>query len=196
MVKLQRPFYERNDVVQIAKDLLGKVLVTNLKGTKTSGLITETEAYCGANDKACHAYGYRRTKRTGIMFGHGGVAYVYLCYGIHHLFNVVTNIKGEPDAVLIRAIEPLEGADIMIGRRNQKKLSPILTSGPGRLSQALGIDMGLNTCDLTSNILWVESGPAIEEKQISSSTRIGVQYAGEDAKLNWRFFLNTSTFVS
>jgi DNA-3-methyladenine glycosylase len=128
--KIPLEFYQGVDVVAIARELLGKVLVTNIDGAITSGMIVETEAYHGLKDKACHAYNGRRTARTEVMYQSGGLAYVYLCYGIHSLFNIVTNVKDRADAVLIRAIEPLEGLEVMMERRKQAKLQPTLTAGP------------------------------------------------------------------
>ena len=139
MSKLGIDFYQREDVLAISHELLGKVLCTNFNGSLTTGIIVETEAYAGVADRASHAYGGRRTNRTEVMYSPPGTAYVYLCYGIHHLFNVVTNVEGVPHAVLIRAIEPIEGIDIMLQRRKMSKLLPKLTAGPGILSQALGI---------------------------------------------------------
>lgn len=136
---LSKDFYLRDDVVQIAQDLLGKFLITELDGERTVGKIVETEAYRGPEDKASHAYSNRRTRRTEVMFAEGGTAYVYLCYGIHHLFNVVTNVKDIPHAVLIRAVEPVENIETMLLRRNIKVLKPNVTGGPGALSQAMGI---------------------------------------------------------
>ena len=131
MCKLTRDFYLQEDVVKISRELLGKVLCTKFNGKFTSGIITETEAYAGIPDKASHAYNGRRTKRTEVMYGMGGTAYVYLCYGIHHLFNIVTNKKDIPHAVLIRAVKPLDGIDLILKRRNQKKLTEKISSGPG-----------------------------------------------------------------
>jgi len=187
MPKLTKTFYIRDDVLQISKDLLGKVLCTRLNGKITAGKIIETEAYSGAEDKASHAYGNRRTKRTQIMFRQGGVAYVYLCYGIHSLFNVVTNVEDIPDAILIRAIEPLEGIDIMRRRRNLTKENN-LTAGPGTLSKALGIEYKHTGIDLCGDKIWIEDrGISIAQKDIITSKRIGVNYAGKDALLPWRF---------
>ena len=191
-------FYRRDDVVQVSRDLIGKVLCTNVDDSGlTSGIITETEAYRGRDDKACHAHG-KRTERTEVMYHEGGKAYVYLCYGIHHLFNIVTNVEGLADAVLIRAIEPLDGVDLMLKRRGKESLSPELTAGPGRLSQALGITTDYYGMDLTNkNTLWIEDhGQTISDTQIESSPRIGVDYAGEDAKRPWRFYLKDSEWVS
>jgi DNA-3-methyladenine glycosylase len=187
-VKLQREFYLREDVVAIAKELLGKYLMTDKSGTVTGGIITETEAYAGVVDKASHAYNNRRTKRTEVMFGKGGTAYVYLCYGIHHLFNVVTGPSETPHAVLIRAVKPIEGIDEMLRRRKAEKLSPNISSGPGTVSQALGIKVSDTGEDLTGNKIWIEDrGLKITEEQISAGPRVGIDYAQEDASLPYRF---------
>lgn len=137
--RLDYSFYDRKDVTIIARELLGKLLVTTFNGVTTSARIVETEAYAGAADKASHAYGNRRTRRTEVMFGNPGTAYVYLCYGIHHLFNVVTNVKDIPHAVLIRAAEPVKGIDTMLLRCGKVTLDYTLTKGPGNVSRALGI---------------------------------------------------------
>lgn len=191
-------FYRRDDVVQISRDLLGKVLCTRIEGKQlTSGIITETEAYRGRDDKACHAHG-KRTKRTEIMYHEGGKAYVYLCYGIHHLFNIVTNTDGIADAILVRAVEPIEGLELMLERRGKEKIAPALTAGPGRTSQSLGITTDYYGLDLTAkDTIWIEDrGDTIKNKKIKSSPRIGVDYAGEDAKRPWRFFIEGSKWVS
>lgn len=194
--KLPRDFYEREDVVSISRDLIGKVLCTQVDGVVTKGRIVETEAYNGRTDKACHAHGNTRTPRTEVMYGPPGHAYIYLCYGIHHLFNVVTNQEGLADAVLIRAVEPLVGTDYMMDRR-AKGNKPVLTNGPGKLSQALGISTDLDQTDLMGNIIWIEEGTErVNEEQIKSSKRIGVEYAGEDAKRTWRFTLSGSKWIS
>ncbi|HXB42862.1 MAG TPA: DNA-3-methyladenine glycosylase, partial [Puia sp.] len=137
--KLGYSFYRRKDVVKIARELLGKILVTKFNGIITSGRIVETEAYAGVVDRASHAFGGRRTPRTEVLFAKGGKAYIYLCYGVHHLFNVVTNKKETPDAVLIRAVEPVQGIDAMLLRTGKNKLDFTLTKGPGNVSKALGI---------------------------------------------------------
>lgn len=193
---LAESFYTRKDVVKIAKELLGKVLVTNIDGIKTSGIIVETEAYAGAGDKASHAYGNRRTARTDIMFWKGGVAYVYLCYGIHHLFNVVTNLQDVPHAVLIRAIEPLEGIEHMLERRGKETITPSLTAGPGAMSAALGIKT-LHTGQLLAGMITIEDkGIKVSAKDIVSTTRVGVAYAQEDALLPYRFYIRGNKYVS
>jgi DNA-3-methyladenine glycosylase len=190
-------FYERNDVVLIAKELLGKVLCTSFNGTMTSGIIVETEAYDGRMDKACHAHIHGKTERTKIMYGEAGHAYVYLCYGIHHLFNVVTNKKGLADAVLIRAIEPLDGIPTILERRNKTKLERSVGGGPGIASQALGITTNNYGHLLTKAPIWIEDrGVCYEEDQIIESPRVGVDYAGEDAKLPWRFRVKGNAYTS
>ncbi len=194
---LPESFYTRKDVVKIAQELLGKVLVTNIDGIYTSGMIVETEAYAGAADKASHAHGNRRTKRTEIMFGQGGMAYVYLCYGIHHLFNVVTNMRDVPHAVLIRAVEPLEGIEHMLERRGKEKLTPSLTAGPGAMSMALGIHTSQTGKSLLDNEIYIEDrGFRIPSKDIVPGTRVGVAYAQEDAYLPYRFFIRGNKYVS
>jgi DNA-3-methyladenine glycosylase len=197
MRKLRIDFYQRTNVLQIAKELLGKILVTKWDGIETSGRIVEVEAYNGIIDKASHASGGRRTNRNEVMYGIGGVAYVYLCYGIHHLFNVVTNEKETPHAILIRALEPLKGIDVMLERTNKIKLDNTLTRGPGNVSKALAISTKHSGESLLSKTLFIaEDDFVINEKVIAASPRIGVDYAGEDAKLPYRFFIKGNLFVS
>ncbi len=187
-MKLPEQFYLREDVVNVSRDLLGKVLCTNLNGQLTKIIITETEAYAGDTDKASHAFGGRRTKRTDPMFGPGGTAYVYLCYGIHHLFNVVTNIEGVPHAVLIRAGIPLHGTDIMLERRQRTAIDKQLLGGPGSLAKAMGITTALTRHDLQSEVVWIEySDIEVPSDTVNASPRVGVDYAGEDALLPYRF---------
>ncbi len=196
---LSKSFYLRTDVLQIAQDLLGKVLVTNLDGTVTAAKIVETEAYRAPDDKACHAYNNRRTARTETMFREGGRSYVYLCYGIHHLFNVVTAPAEMAHAVLIRGVEPLEGIETMLERRKFSKLKPQLSAGPGTLSKALGITSALNDVDLTSvkSPIWIEDrGFSISRKGIKKGKRIGVDYAEECVEWQWRFWIDGSEWVS
>lgn len=195
--KVPRTFYKRDDVVQISKDLIGKVLCTHFDGILTSGMIVETEAYNGRTDAACHAYPDVRTSRTETLYGPPGFAYVYLCYGIHHLFNVVTNREGVADAILVRAVKPMDGIEEMIKRRGKEKLNPVITNGPGKMSQALGITTARNETDLLGDKIWVEErGFSFSSNEIKASTRIGVDYAGEDARLPWRFTLKGSEWVS
>ncbi|MDQ6469883.1 DNA-3-methyladenine glycosylase [Flavobacterium sp. LHD-80] len=163
----------------------------------TAGIIVETEAYFGIQDKASHAYGGRRTNRTEIMYSNGGISYVYLCYGIHHLFNIVTSVEGEPHAVLIRAIEPLTGKDIMEERRNTPCSKSAISSGPGSAAKALGIDASFNKKDLAGDEIWIEDhGIRYSEEEIAATPRVGVAYAQEDALLPWRFFVKGNKYVS
>lgn len=195
--KLPRTFYERDDVVQISKELIGKVLCTKFDGNLTAGMIVETEAYNGRTDQACHAYPNVKTARTETLYGPPGFSYVYLCYGIHHLFNIVTNREELADAILVRAIEPKEGIEKMAERRGQERPSPIITNGPGKLSQALGITTSNDKTDLLGDEVWLEDrGVNFGGKEIEASPRIGVDYAGEDAKLPWRFTIKNSEWVS
>jgi len=194
---LDTSFYTQKSVVKIARDLLGKIIVTYFDEHLTAARITETEAYNGAVDKASHAYNNRRTKRTEIMYANGGTAYVYLCYGIHHLFNVVTNVKNVPHAVLIRAAEPVIGIDVMLERTHKKKLDDTLTSGPGNVSKALGIYTHQSGCDLRSDDLFIaDDGFRLSKNKIIITPRIGVDYAAEDALLPYRFFIKDNVYVS
>lgn len=196
-MKLQFSYYLNQDVIFLAKDLLGKVLFTQIEGELTAGVIVETEAYFGVQDKASHAYGGRRTNRTETLYNQGGISYVYLCYGIHHLFNIVSSVKGEPHAVLIRAIEPLAGKEIMEARRNMSTTKPAISSGPGSAAKALGIDRSFNEKDLTGEEIWVEDhGIRYTADEIAATPRVGVAYAQEDALLPWRFFVKGNKYVS
>lgn len=188
-------FYLRTDVVQIARELLGKHLVTHIDGAITSGMICETEAYAGITDRASHAFQNRRTARTEVMYRQGGTAYVYLCYGMHSLFNVVTNQKDIPHAVLIRGIIPCEGKEIMLLRAGKTSVTPDFGIGPGKVSKILGIHYSHSGLDLTVKsenppCIWIEDmGIRIHPDQILTSPRIGIDYAGEDALLPYRFQL-------
>ena len=196
--KLPLSFYQSDNVVQIAKNLLSKYLVTNINDEGiTSGMIVETEAYAGAIDKASHAYGNRKTERTKVMYNEGGVAYIYFIYGFHYLFNVITNQGEIPHAVLIRAIEPAEGIDLMLKRRKMEKPERRLTAGPGVLSKALGITTEQNGISLLDDTIWIEDrGIYIREENIIQSPRVNVNYAGEDALLPYRFRVKDSTWTS
>lgn len=186
-------FYRRENVLLIARELIGKVIETNINGQRTSGIITETEAYAGIDDKASHAYGGKRTRRNEAMYGTGGHAYVYLCYGLHHLFNVVTNKNGVPHAVLIRGVLPFQGIATMEDRRRLKATHPRFSTGPGTLTQALGIGMQHNTISLQGHELTIRDGDFISaEDEITTTPRIGVDYAGEDALLPYRFLWHGS----
>lgn len=193
-----RSFFTDSDVVTLSKRLLGCHLNTLVDGKITSGRIVETEAYRGRDDKACHAFNYKRTKRTETMFMEGGHAYVYLCYGIHNLFNIVVNVEGEPDAILIRALEPIEGVDEMLLRRKINKIKPQLTAGPGVLSKAMGIDKSMNNVDLTAidSPVWIELKEPIEADNIISGPRIGINYAEECVEWPWRFCIKNNDYLS
>ncbi len=196
MTKLNEAFYLRDQVWQISKELIGKFLFTQIDGVTTGGMIVETEAYCGINDRACHANNGRKTKRNNIMYESGGRAYIYLCYGIHYLFNVVTNIKGRADAILVRAIEPCQGVEVMLKRRNHNTLQNRLTQGPGSLSMALGINLRHYGELLTGKTIWIEDHQIDVEHLIHSGPRIGIVYAQEDAHKLWRFYVKDNPWVS
>ncbi|MBC8393403.1 MAG: DNA-3-methyladenine glycosylase [Deltaproteobacteria bacterium] len=195
---IPRSFYMQSDVVSVARELLGKRLCTRIDGIQTSGIISETEAYAGISDRASHAYGGRRTNRTEIMYARGGTAYVYLCYGVHSLFNVVTNKEGVPHAVLIRGIDPADGIEKMKKRRGKAQAEKDFSNGPGKVAMALGIHFTHSGLDLTripsshdKPAIWIEeAGSLIPPEEIITTTRIGVEYAGKDAKLPYRFLLN------
>ena len=196
MQKLPKSFYLRNDVVKIAKELLGKILVTNWNNEYTSGRIVEAEAYAGEIDKASHA-SKGKTKRTSVIFEEGGTAYVYLCYGIHEMFNIVTNKNGIAHAILIRAVEPIEGIDIMLRRTGKKALNETLTRGPGNVGKAFGFHRSQCGLSLQSDELYVaDDGYEVDKKLIVASPRIGVDYAGEDALLDYRLYIKGNKFVS
>src|SRR5262245_27147045 len=184
--KLSREFYTRSNVLTVARELLGKLLVVPTRdGTRVSGIIVETEAYRGPQDRASHAYGGRRTKRTETMYGIGGTAYVYFVYGMYNQFNVVTNVPDTPHAVLVRALEPAEGIEIMRQRRHMHS-DHQLTNGPGKLCIALGIDRSLDRADLTDNGVWLEQGKPVPRSKIASGPRIGIDYAEEWIDKPWR----------
>lgn len=196
-MKLPQSFYLDSDVVSLSKQLLGKYLFTSIDRLLTGGYIVETEAYNGIIDKASHAFGNRRTGRTEIMYQEGGIAYVYLCYGIHEMLNVVVSPQDQPRAILIRAIEPTTGIDIMLKRKGMETLKPNVTSGPGSVAKALGIDRKLNGFSLQSDQLWIEDGGlAFADEQIAAVPRIGVAYALEDALLPYRFYVKGNKYVS
>ncbi|SDG99749.1 DNA-3-methyladenine glycosylase [Psychroflexus sediminis] len=192
---LSKSYFENTNVVFLAKDLIGKQLTTHIDGVITSGIITETEAYAGRGDKACHAHLGRFTERTKVMYESGGIAYVYLCYGIHNLFNIVTNTQGNADAILIRAIEPTQGIDIMQKRRKKVEVDKTLTAGPGNVSKALGITKSHNQYSVTGDDIWIKD-VGQQTANIVETTRIGIDYAEEDAELPWRFYDKDSKFVS
>jgi len=197
--RLEQDFYTRADTLRVARELLGKRLVVpdDDDGRRVSGRIVEVEAYLGVEDRAAHSFGGRRTRRTETMYAVGGTAYVFFVYGMHHQFNVVTGPEGLPHAVLVRAVEPDEGIELMRERRPVSKERE-LTSGPGKLCRALGIDLGYDGEDLTRGTrVWVEeTGVSFGADEIASGARIGVAYAGEDALNPWRFWVRGNVYVS
>lgn len=181
-------YYRNSDVLFLSRDLLGKCLFTSINGVVTGGVILETEAYRGPEDRASHAHKLKRTKRNEVMYAAGGVAYVYWCYGIHSLFNIVTNQRDIPHAILIRAIQPIEGVEMMLKRRKKKTVDKTLAGGPGTLTQALGITVKHNGLPLTGPTIWIEDkGIKVPKAAVTTGPRVGVDYAGEDANLPWRF---------
>jgi DNA-3-methyladenine glycosylase len=193
--KLPREFYARNNVLTVTRELLGKLLVVPAPdGTRVSGMIVEAEAYRGPQDRASHAYGGRRTTRTETMYGIGGTAYVYFVYGMYYQFNVVTNVADVPHAVLIRALEPVAGMELMQKRRRQPEHN--LTNGPGKLCIAMGIDRKLDRADLLGDRVWMEEGARVPRSQIGSGPRIGIDYAEEWVAKPWRFWIRDNPFVS
>ncbi len=197
MKKLPIHFYKRSDVVLIARELIGKIIVTNFDGLVTSGRIVETEAYTGFNDKASHAFAGKRTARNEHMYATAGTAYVYICYGMHHLFNVVTNAKEIPDAVLIRAVEPITGIDIMLQRTGKIKFDSSLTKGPGNAAKALGIGKRNSGINLLQGLIHIaDDGFAIDENLLGISKRIGIENTGDAVSLPYRFYIKGNRFVS
>jgi DNA-3-methyladenine glycosylase len=197
MVKVPQSFYFNPDVLDVARSLLGKILATQINGVHTAGRIVETEAYAGVTDKASHAYGGRNTARTSVMYAPGGTAYVYLCYGIHALFNVVSNEEGVPHATLIRAVEPVSGIDEILKRTGKRNGDPTITRGPGNVSKALGIIPRHTGTSLAGNLIYLlDDGYTPPVDLIGTSPRIGVDYAGEDALLPYRYFIMGNRFVS
>lgn len=196
MSKLLKSYYNNTDTIFLAEDLLGKVLFTQNDGLLAGGRIVETEAYFGVMDKASHAFNGKRTPRTEPMYRAGGVAYVYLCYGIHHLVNIVTSAAADPQCVLIRGIEPLIGIDVMASRRPVLPENPSFSNGPGSAAKALGIDASFNDAPLTGDSIWIEDqGLKYSPAQIGKAARIGIAYAQEHATLPLRFFVKDSKYA-
>jgi DNA-3-methyladenine glycosylase len=196
-MKLSEDFYLSKEVVVIARNLIGKYLFTNINGEISGGYIVETEAYQGITDKASHAFGNRLTNRTKTMYQTGGIAYVYLCYGIHEMLNVVTSVEGEPHAVLIRAVNPMEGIDLMLERRKMISMKNNLTAGPGSVAKALGVSRKMNGLSFQGDEIWIEDqGLTFPDDQIAAVPRVGVAYAKEDALLPYRFYVKGNPYVS
>ncbi|MBD1392110.1 DNA-3-methyladenine glycosylase [Mucilaginibacter glaciei] len=196
-MKLPESYYHNPDVVALSRDLIGKYLFTCIDGNLTGGYIVETEAYAGIIDKASHAHGGRMTPRTKTMYLQGGVSYVYLCYGIHEMFNIVTSVDGQPHAILIRAIHPTDGLDMIMARRDMDTLKPNITRGPGSVAKALGISRNINAMSLQGDTIWVEDrGLTFPDVEVVAGPRVGIDYAGDDALLPYRFYLKENIFVS
>ena len=195
-MKIGREFYLRQNTITIARELLGKLLVVPAEsGERVSGMIVETEAYMGETDKAAHSYAGRRTKRTETMYAAGGTVYIFFIYGLYYQFNIVTGPQEHPHAILIRAVEPIEGIEVMRERRGEMK-DRNLTSGPGKLCIAMGIDRGVNGEDLLGERVWLEDFRKFARTKIAAGKRIGIDYAEEDAEKPWRFWVNDNPFVS
>lgn len=196
MKKIQREFYIRENTLQIAREILGKVLVVpDDNGARVSGKIVEVEAYLGEIDKAAHSFGGRRTERNKITYEIGGKVYIFFIYGMYWQLNFVTNSIEIPHVLLIRAVEPIEGIEIMRERRG-KMNDHNLTSGPGKLCIAFGIDRSFNGEDLLGNRIWVENAEETASNEIMAGKRIGIDYAEEFAEMPWRFWINGNNFVS
>lgn len=194
--KLPRKFYLRDDTVQIARDLLGKLLVVrDESGKRISGMIVETEAYLGKIDRAAHSFGGRRTPRNEVTYGPGCHAYVFFIYGMYYQLNVVCGKVSTPHVVLIRAVEPVEGIETMRDRRGEME-DRNLTSGPGKLCIALAIERSLNGQDLNGDAIWIEDHRSISPEEIAVGKRVGIDYAGDDAARPWRFWVRDNPFVS
>lgn len=206
--RLSYDFYQRRDTVAIARDLLGKLLVVPTEtGERVSGMIVETEAYLGVEDRAAHSYGGRRTARNEITYAAGGHVYVFFIYGMYYQLNVVCGEVDSPQVVLIRAVKPVEGIEKMRERRSRKRSEPRavatgpmpdknLTSGPGKLCIALNIDRSLNGEKLTGERIWLEDYKQVLDNEIATGKRVGIDYAGEDAERPWRFWVKGNSFVS
>lgn len=190
-MKIERAYYLQQDVVKLARDMIGKTLVTAIDDKISSGIITEAEAYAGIRDRASHAYNGRRTRRTEVMYHIGGTAYVYLCYGMHSLFNIVTGDKDVPDAILIRGIKPGNGLEIIRERLQKNIRENDIISGPGRVAKALGIGVAHTGIDLLGNTIWLEYNDlSLNQENIQATPRIGIDYAGNDTLLPYRFVLD------
>ncbi|MEJ2595863.1 MAG: DNA-3-methyladenine glycosylase [bacterium] len=189
-MKIPRAYFQYGDVVSLARDLIGKSIFTLQDGHLTGGIISESEAYAGVTDRASHAYGGRVTSRTKVMYEEGGISYIYLCYGIHYLFNIVTAEKGIPHAILIRGIYPTHGIGV-IRERRKKVAFDKLGDGPGKVTQCLGLTLKHNGIPLDGDTVWLEETRSFDPRGlIKEGKRVGIDYAGKDASLPWRFFLD------
>lgn len=196
-VVLGPEYYGSTDTLTIAKDLLGKVLRTHIDGQHCSAMITETEAYLAPEDRASHAYQYRRTTRNESMYAIGGTCYMYICYGIHQMFNIATGPVEHPHAILIRAVEPISGIDTMLRRRSLTSVKKNLTAGPGLLCQAMGLDKSFDGHDLTKGkLVWIERRETIRSAEIVQTTRIGIDSCGEAVQYPYRFYIKDNPWVS
>jgi DNA-3-methyladenine glycosylase len=194
--KLSRDFYLRKDTVRVARDLLGKLLVVPADdGTRISGMIVEAEAYLGIEDKAAHSYSGRRTARNEVTYSEGGQVYVFFVYGMYYQLNLVTGPAEHAHVVLIRAVEPIEGIEIMREHRG-KMPDKNLTSGPGKLTIAFGIDRSFNGEDLLGNRIWLEEYKNIKKSETASGPRVGIDYAEEFVEMPWRVWIIGNPFVS
>lgn len=192
--KILGKYFYQKDACSLAQNLLGQVLCRRMGKKMLKGRIVETEAYCGISDKGCHAYGNRRTSRTNILYGPGGYAYVYIIYGLHFCMNVTAGKAGDPQCVFLRALEPMDGVEIMQANRKTEQIKH-LTNGPGKLCQALAIDKSLYGADLTTGeALWIERGE--KPAHISAGPRVNIDYAGEDALLPYRYYITDNPYVS
>jgi len=194
---LPQEYYLNTNTLFLAKDILGKKLCTHINGNYTAGIIVETEAYCGTNDMACHGRHGHRTPRNKTLFAQGGVFYVYICYGIHHLLNIVTHNENEPHAILIRALMPIEGIEIMLDRRKKSKVDYTITKGPGALTQALGITSYYDAIPCNSDTIWLENTAiTYKDEDIFNGPRVGVSNCGNDAILPYRYYIKHNKWVS
>lgn len=195
-MKVPREFYTREDTLRVSRELLGKLLVVNEgSGERVSGMIVETEAYLGGIDRAAHSFGGRRTARNEVTYAAGGHVYVFFIYGMYYQLNFVTGPADHPHVALIRGIEPVEGVELMRARRGPMP-DRNLTSGPGKLCIAFGIDRGLNGEDLLGDRIWLEDYKSFSEDEVSRGPRIGIDYAQEFAEKPWRFWVRNNPFVS
>ena len=195
---LPQSYYQRSDILMLSRDLLGKIIISRINGETTAGRIVETEAYRAPEDRGSHAYGNKKTQRTETVFRKGGHTYIYLCYGIHHLCNVVSGGEGIAHAILIRAIEPIDGIEVMHKRRGIKKPDYNLTNGPGKWTQAMGITTSSNNIKYYAkkSPIQIHDADPIPESEIISSPRVGIAYAQAWAHMPWRYRIKNNKWTS